>query len=145
MITSDTAAQLSDLGKKIYDVETSTGLIGPDPTVDAQLAALIKEPMQTIDGRAFGDFKFTLNVTCALMLRPRHWFIISLDELYNQPAKAGASFGLINQQTLQPVAYVYGWGNSMALATCAGICFAWSEIITMWLSGNYSLAVSQPQ
>lgn len=152
MITAATADQIEALGLSIFNPHTelgsgnhATGLQGPDDGADAQLASLIAEPMLTIDGRSLATgFRYTLNVTNALQLRPKHWYLRGVGELDSSsfwPASTAMEF-------MPSKGFVAGgtnsFGYSIGLATCACICHTWAAIIRMWLAGNYPLAVNQP-
>lgn len=159
MITAETADELEALGLAIFNPQITpnpnpalgnkwgqgVGLSGPDANVDAQLAGLIAEVMQTIDGRTLATgFRYTLNVTNALQLRPKHWYL-QLQELdgsgYGWPASCALEY---RPEKASSVGGTNSFGASIGLATCACICHAWASIIRMWLAGGYPLAVNQP-
>jgi hypothetical protein len=153
VITSDTADQIEQLGLAIFNPHTeagsgnhSTGLQAADPLIDAQLASLIGPVMLAIDGRTLAQgFKYTLNVTNALQLRAKHWYLRGVEEL-----DATSFWPCSTAMEFIPTAgTVLGgtssFGYSIGLSTCACICKTWATIIRMWLAGNYPLAVTQPQ
>lgn len=144
-ISSTTADQLDALAT------TLTAASAPDVAFDTQLAALIAEPMMIIDGRVLTTgFKYTLNVTCALLLRPKHWYLYGIDEYntanVNVSSAWPATCGLVYVPDT-PAGFASGTnahGFTIGLATGACICRAWALLIRMWLGGNYPLAISQP-
>jgi hypothetical protein len=161
MITLNTADQLTALALHIFNPEITpnsnpvlgdhwgagVGLTAQDDATDARLYALIAPVALAIDGRTVpSGFKYTLNVTNALQLRPKH-FYMDLSEHdssgYGWPASVMLNFkpqpGFVSA-----AASGFSWGGSIGLATCAAICTAWAAIIKLWLQGQYPLAVSQP-
>jgi hypothetical protein len=155
-----TAAQLDNLGLEIFNPHVDplrgtiagrdTALRGPDTTIDAKLLAAITEPMQVIDGRTpLSGFKYTLNVTNALQLRPKHWYLAGIME-YNTsntgvsslwPASTAMEY--IPNQPYGVAGGTNSFGYTIGLATCACICHAWASIIRMWLFNNYPSAVTR--
>jgi hypothetical protein len=160
MITFQTADALEALALKIFDPTVTpstnpsqgatwgagTGLTGPDATIDAELYSLIKEVAQTIDGRIIAPgFKYTLNVTNALQLRPKKWYLKGIMELdgsgYGWPCCVAMEYipkpGLVQGGT-------NSFGGTLGLAACACIAHTWANIIRRWLQGQYLTAVTQP-
>lgn len=168
MITAQTAADLKALALEIFDLHlvpndpahaglgyhfdptVYTGIKGQDDTIDAKYYDLIAPAMLEIDGRTMATgFKYTLNVTNALQGRPKHWYLEGLYEFQQ---------GGLNVLPAVNVGFTYmppagsptlsgDWGSYgfyLGGAVCAGICNIWSQIITMYLSGQYPWAVSQP-
>lgn len=159
MISLDIAAALDNLGFQIFDPHMdfehdqqgpATGIKNPDPMIDGFLAGIIKEPMQVIDGRSPATgFKYTLNVTNALQLRPKHWYMRGLMEYpvnQNSLWPANVELAYVRQDATGMSNGVYNgvnsFGWSIGLATCAAICHAWAAIVRMWIMGNYPEAVS---
>jgi hypothetical protein len=146
MITADTADKLDQLGLLIFDPKSAaTGLHAASSDVDGQLAALIKEPMKVIDGRDLAlGFKYTLNVTNALQLRAKHWYLRGVSELDSTSFwPCTTAFEYIPQPGfVQGGSNSFGW--TIGLATCAAICHTWAIVIRKWLAGDYPLAVNQP-
>lgn len=167
-VTLDTATQLDALALTIfnlnlvpndpsqaglgahYDPTKYTGVQGANSSIDAQLAALIGPAMLAIDGRTLETgFQYTLNTTCALKLRPRHWYYQGLDE-FEQGGLNVLPPVSVNFQYHPPVggAGVSGdWGSygfTLATAHCAAFCKLWAQIIRMWVGGTYPLALTQP-
>lgn len=150
MITLATADALDQLGLTIFNTHPelgsgnhATGLKSADTNTDSKLASLIMEPMKTIDGRDLAlGFKYTLNVTNALQLRAKHWYLHSseLDSTSFWPVIVGFEF---HPQPGMVQAGSNSFGYSLGLATCAAICQTWSRVIRLWLAGEYPLAVNQ--
>jgi hypothetical protein len=147
-ITTSIADQLDALGLSIFT--GPSGLTGEDAATDAQLSALIAEPMLTIDGnKLVVGLKYTLNVTFALHLRPMHWFM-ELNEYNisnpNVSSKWPYQCGLLCvPNTATGTSWsANSYGYTIALATCAAICHAWANIIRLWLGGHYPLALNSP-
>lgn len=123
------------------------GLTAQDDATDAKLAALIAPIMLAIDGRTLPTgFKYTLNITNATQLRPKHWFMQYTEHDgsgYKWPANI-----VLKQNTPYVAGAVdegaWSWGGSLGLAACGAICKAWAQIVALWLAGNYPLAVTQP-
>lgn len=139
MITIDTAVALDALAGDITANQTA-----PSSDLDAKLAALITEPMQVIDGRTLATgFRYSLNITNALQLRAKHWFLTGLEipVTNSYPVLTGFEY------RPQP-GYIAGGTNNggatLGLATCAAICATWAEIIRRWLANNYASAVTPP-
>jgi hypothetical protein len=127
-ITLDTADQLDALGDQL------SAVTGPDPALDAQLYNLILEPMQVIQGRTpAAGFKYTLNVTNALQLRAKGWYMRGLLEIGQSNAPfAGCGFEHIVDGNV--VDGTSGQGASIGLAACAGIAHCWAKIIRTYLA-----------
>lgn len=160
MLTQASADALEALALAIFNPEITpspdpalgnkwgkgTGLIGPDAATDAHLAALIAEPMLAIDGRTLAlGFRYTLNVTNALQLRPKHWYMNLIESDgsgYGWPANTEMVYHSA-PGVPEPID-ADSWGGTIGLATCGCICNAWAKIIRMWLAGSYPLAVTQP-
>jgi hypothetical protein len=159
-IDASTAAALDALALSIHDPQITpssspglgnhwgagVGLKAQDDATDAKLAALIAPLMLAIDGRTLATgFKYTLNITNALQLRPKHWFMQYAEHdglTYGWPANI-----VLNSPNPTPGVVdegAWSWGGSLGLAACAAICKAWAQIVRLWLAGNYPLAVSQP-
>lgn len=148
MISLEYADQLDALGLEIFDPHldlntmttgTATGLQGPDVNMDAKLASLIAPTMQEIDGRTLATgFKYTLNVTNALQLRPKKWFMRGLYE-YDASSGQPANCELGYQPWGNGGVYigVNSYGYSISLATCAAICHAWASATRMKFMNNY--------
>jgi hypothetical protein len=146
MITKDTADALDALGRTIWNPATGLGLTSESPDIDSELASLITEPMKTIDGRDLATgFRYTLNVTNALQLRAKHWYVSSIAELQPSPGvlRVNTSFTLMTTPGTS-LGYTNSYGNTLGLATCAAICYTWEEVIRRWLLGQYPLAINQP-
>jgi hypothetical protein len=159
MITSDTADQLEALALTIFNPQVTpnpnpalgdtwgqgTGLHAQDDATDAKLLGLIAEVAKTIDGRTVATgFKYTLNITNALQLRPKHWYmqVMELDGSgYGWPCSVAMEY---HSQEFPATGGVNSFGGTLGLATCACICNAWATIIRRWLQGQYPLAVNQP-
>jgi hypothetical protein len=139
VITTATADALEALGIKIWNPATFSGLKSADADIDTQLVALIEEPMKVIDGRTLAQgFRYTLNVTNALQLRAKHWYSIITELAPNMVAPCSASFELLaSPNPNSAVDYAYSYGNTLGLATCAGICLTWAKAIRMFLKGQY--------
>jgi hypothetical protein len=129
MITFDTANQLDALADKI------TAATGPSSELDTALYNLILEPMQTIQGRTPATgFKYTLNVTNALQLRAKGWYMRGLLEI-NQPNSpfAGCAFEYMDA-AYNVTGGASGNGATIGLATCAAIARTWAKIIREFLA-----------
>lgn len=130
-VSIDTAVALDALADAIKTIETW------DPNIDSQLSALIAEPMLVIEGRTLAPARYTLNVTNALQLRAKKWYMKSLMEI-GQPNQPYASSWFEYEPQL---GFVQGGtgstGATIGLATCAAIARVWAEIIRRWLAGNY--------
>lgn len=129
-----------------YDPAAYTGIRGPDAGIDARYYALIAPLMLAIDGRVMPQgFKYTLNITYALMGRPRHWYIQGLDE-FEQGGMNVLPAASMNFR-YSPGGLFGDWGSYgffLAGACTASICKLWAQIVRMWLAGNYPLALTQP-
>jgi hypothetical protein len=142
------AASLSAIGYEIFDPHLdpntmtqgiATGLKGPSADMDAKLLAAITPVAQAIDGRTpASGFKYTLNVTNALQLRPKKWFIRSLME-YDSASLFPANTTLGYMPWGHGGVYngVNSFGYSIALATCAAICHAYAAACRMSSQANY--------
>jgi hypothetical protein len=163
-ITAATADALDALGLQIFNLNLQpnppgqeglgahfdpafyTGIKGPDAGIDAQYYALIAPVMLAIDGRVMPQgFKYSLNITYALMGRPKHWYIEGLSEFVPSvlpPCNIGFTC------YPQPPGGLSGdfgsYGFYLAGAAMAGICHIWATIIRLWLAGNYPVAVTAP-
>jgi hypothetical protein len=143
-ITTSTADALEALATQIQAATAA------DPSLDTQMLQLITEPMQTIDGRvAPTGFKYTLNVTNALLLRAKHWYM-EVNE-YNTtnpnvsaPKMAQCGLVLVTDQPLGWTWSANSYGATIGLATAAAICLSWARIVRLWVVRNYPLAVTQP-
>lgn len=117
----------------------ATGLHAPSTDMDAILYRTILPIAQAVDNRTpAAGFKYTLNVTNALQLRPKKWYIRALMEYDN------ASLFPVNVElALMPWGSggvyngVNSYGYSLGLATCAAIAQAWAAICRMSSQGNY--------
>lgn len=144
----DHAAKLSALAYEIFDPHlnlqtltqgTATGLKGPDATMDAKLLAAITPVAQAIDGRSPATgFKYTLNVTNALQLRPKKWYMRGLME-YDSASLFPVNMELGYMPWGHGGVYngVNSFGYSLALATCAAICHAYAAACRMSSQANY--------
>lgn len=164
-ITLDTVQQLKALALKIFnpniqpndpsqaglgakfDPAFYTGIKGQSDSIDALYYELIAPVMKAIDGRDMAPgFKYTLNITNALQGRPKHWFMEGLHEFvpsvlppvnigfnYNPPAGSPGISGDFGS-----------YGFTLGTTLCAGILNIWAQIVTMWLQGQYPLAVNSP-
>lgn len=138
MITSQTADALDALALEIFNPADGSGLTVQDANMDAQLVSLIAPVMKVIDGRDLAlGFKYTLNVTNALQLRAKHWYLRGVSEYDSTslwPANTAFEYmpsrGVVRAGTSS-------FGYTIGLATCAAICKCWSTIIRAWLAGNY--------
>lgn len=153
MITLATADALDALGFEIFDPHLdlatltytgpATGLQAASTDMDARLAALIAPVKLAIDGSALElGFRYTLNITCALKLRPKHWFMRGLME-YDSASLWPANLELALIDPARPGGVLTGcnsFGWSIGLATCACICHAWAMVVRMWVSQNYPSA-----
>lgn len=152
-ITLATANALDQLGLAIFDPKfdpttmsytgPATGLRSPDPGMDAQLAAAIGGVLQVIDGRTLAQARYTLNVTNALQLRAKHWYLRGVSELDSSsfwPCTTAFEY-MPTRGGVQGGCNSFGW--TIGLATCAAICHTWAAISRMWLMRNYPLAVTQ--
>jgi hypothetical protein len=136
-ISADTAVALDALADDIWHNQTS-----PSAALDAKLAALITEPMKVIDGRTLATgFRYSLNITNALQLRAKHWYLsgseIGPTSLW--PVLTGFEY---HPQPGFVSAGSNSYGATLGLATCGAICRTWAEIIRRWLANNYASAVT---
>lgn len=154
-VTYDTAAALDALGFEIFDPHLdpatltytgpATGLHAASTDMDARLAALIAPVKLAIDGRTLElGFRYTLNITCALKLRPKNWWMRGLME-YDSASLWPANMELAYIHPDNPGGVYTGcnsFGWSIGLATCAAICHAWAMTVRMWVMHNYPWAVA---
>lgn len=130
-----------------FDPAFFTGIKGWDASIDQQYYNLIAPLMLAIDGRTMATgFNYTMNFTCALQGRPRHWFLQGLNEFKGDvtpPVSIGFQF--------RPIVGEDGhfgdhgsWGYTLGTACCAGILNVWADIVTYWLASQYPQAVTQP-
>lgn len=163
MITLDTATALETLALSIFNPNivpnspaTSglgaafnpalyTGIKGEDSAIDAQLVELIAPVMLMVDGRELElGFQYTLNITCALKLRPKHWYLQGLDE-FVPSVLPPCNVGFICFPTPTGLTGDHGsYGFTLGTAMCAAICKNWATTIRLWLAGNYPMAVNPP-
>lgn len=165
MITLDTATQLEALALQIFnlnivpndpahvglgahfDPTRYTGIQGQDSAIDQQYYDLIAPAMLAIDGRVMETgFEYTLNVTCALKGRAKHWFLQSISEFVPSvlpPVNVGLSY--LPPSGSPGLSGDFGsYGFTLGTAMCAANCNIWATIIRMWLQNNYPYAVTQP-
>lgn len=130
-----------------FDPAFYTGIKGQDDGIDAQYYSLIAPVMLAIDGRAMATgFKYTMNSKCALEGRPKHWYIQGLYE-FPPSVLPPCSIGFTYVPPPGGSNLSGDWGSygfTLAGAIAAGICKLWAQIVRMWLTGTYPLAVSQP-
>jgi hypothetical protein len=131
MIDSTTADALDAL----Y-LEIQAAPAGQSPAFEARLADLIREPMLVIDGRTLVTARYTLNITNALQLRAKNWYMKSLMEI----GQANQPFASCWFEYEPVIGFVQGGtgstGATIGLAACAAIARVWAEIIRRWLIGN---------
>jgi hypothetical protein len=144
----DHAAALSALGYEIFDPHfntadftqgPATGMQGPDPAMDSKLYSTIAPVAQALDNRTPATgFKYTLNVTNALQLRPKKWYIHGLME-YDGSSLFPANQELAYMPWGRGGVYngVNSFGYSIGLATCAAICHAYAAACRMSSEANY--------
>lgn len=144
MIDTSTAAALDALGNTIEAALT------PSADLDTQMFNLIAPVMQAIDGRtAAPGFRYTLNVTNALQLRPKHWYAEIEEYNTRNPAVSATTPCFVGLLLVPDVPLGFSFSNqargaALGLTTCAVICRTWAMIVRQWLAGLYSLAVTQP-
>lgn len=136
-ITTDMADQLLALATTM---ETATA---PSADLDAQMYSLVAPAMQAIDGRtAATGFRYTLNITNATQLRPKHWYAEIQEHNLKNPGTSATTpvfVGLLLIPDL-PTGFSYSNqanGQTLGLTMCACICRTWAQIIRQWLSNNY--------
>lgn len=164
-ITLDTATALEALALKIFDLHLVpnppaqaglgahfdptlyTGIKAQDSTLDGEYLALIAPVMLAIDGDVMATgFEYTLNITCALMGRPRHWYLEGVNEFAPSVLPpCGVAFTYIPPPGGAGLSGDWqSYGFTLGGAACAAICKLWAQIIRMWLGGTYPYAVTQP-
>lgn len=147
-LTLETANALDVLAAEIcdchFDLTTSkyvgiNGLMGPSPEMDTKLATAIAPVMLEIDGRTLvTGLRYTLNVTNALQLRPKRWFMHGLYE-WDHTSLWPASMELAYMPWDNGGVYTggVGWGQTIGLATCCAIVRCWAAAIRMRSQNNY--------
>jgi hypothetical protein len=135
-IDTSTAVALDALGDELK-AATAT----PSADFDARLLAAITPAMQEIEKRSPATgFRYTLNVTNALQLRAKKWYLKGMMEI-GQPNQPFASCWFEYEPQL---GFVQGGtgsvGASLGLSTCAAICHVWAEIVRRYLANNYTVA-----
>ena len=128
MITYDTADKLEAL---YLELQSATA---PSAALDQRLYDLVAPAALEIQGRTVATgFKYTLNVTNALQLRAKKWYLRGIMEigLPNQPF-AGCAF-----EYMPEPGFIQGGtnanGHSIGLATCAAIARVWSIVVREYL------------
>lgn len=103
---------------------------GPDPSLDSQFYNLVVGPMQELQQRtAPAGFLYTLNVTNALHLRAKQWYMRNLGEI-GEPNQPFAGCEMTWMPTLGSIVMeVNANGATIALATAAAICKSWAYLI----------------
>lgn len=130
MITTDTADQLDALAIELASAAE------PDVALDQRLYDLILEPCQVIQGRTpAAGFKYTLNVTNALQLRAKQWYLKGIMEI-GEPNQPFAACGF---EFMPQLGFVQGGtsstGSSIGLAACSAIAKSWALIIRTYVAG----------
>lgn len=134
-ITAQTAIDLDALGDEL------AVLTGGDPAYDARMFVLIVPVMWEIENRTPSNpnARFTLNITNALVLRAKKWYMKSAMEL-GQPNQPFCSIWF---EYVPVLGYVQGGtGTTKGAAAlgpgcCAAICHVWAEIVRRHLADNY--------
>lgn len=134
-ITAQNAIDLDALGDQL------AAAIGPNPALDALMFSQIAPVMWEIEQRqpSNPDARFTLNITNALVLRAKKWYMKSCMEI-GQPNQPFCSIWF---EYVPVLGYVQGGtGTTKGAATlgtgcCAAICHVWAEIVRRYLAGNY--------
>lgn len=142
------AANIQDIALRIFDPHLdlntmtqgeATGLKAPSTSMDGLLYRTILPIAQAVDNRTPAPgFKYTLNVTNALQLRPKKWYIHYMAEYDNASLfPAAASLALMPWGSGGVYNGVNSFGYSLGLAMCATIAQAWAAICRMSSQGNY--------
>lgn len=144
----DHANAVDALGFEIFDPHLNmkdltqgpaTGLKAPSADMDARLYYTIKPIMEAVDNRSPAPgFKYTLNVTNALQLRPKKWYMHQMME-YDGASLFPAFQSLAYMPWNNGGIYngVNSFGYSIGLATCSCICKTWAAICRMSSQANY--------
>lgn len=142
-IDISTAAALDTLGNTIEATPAASA------DLDAEMFNLIAPVMQVIDGRtAAPGFRYTLNVTNSLQLRPKHWYA-EIEEYNTRNPNVSATSPCFCGLLLvpdEPTGFSFSTqahGATLGLVTSSAICRAWAMIVRQWLAGLYPLAVTQ--
>lgn len=131
-----------------FDPTRYTGIRGWDASIDQRYYNLISPLMQAVDGNTMQTgIKYTMNFTCALYGRPKHWFLQGLYEFKQGPMDTlpAASVGF-QYDPLPGEDGRYGdhgsYGFTIGTACAAGICNLWALIGDAWIAGTYPRAVT---
>lgn len=131
-VTTATADALDALGNELKVATAASD------DFDSRALALISQAMSEIEQRqpATG-FRYSLNVTNALQLRAKKWYVRGLMEI----GQANQPFAGVGLEYVPQLGYVQGGvnstGASLGLAMLAAICHSWAAIIRLYLAGNY--------
>lgn len=145
MIDTSRADALDSLADTIFT------LTHQDDATDSQLYNAIADVAQAVDGRIIATgFKYTLNVTNALQLRPKHWFMELEEYNIHNPGVSSTSPAFCGLQLVPdaPTGFAYSnqaYGNTIGLAACGVIAKTWAQIIRLWVNNNYPLAIAPYQ
>lgn len=106
-----------------------TGVRGNDPAIDQKLFALLSPVILAIDGHPLERAPYTLNMTMALKLRKKKWYLRGLSEMSSlQPFPVSAAFEYEPSPGMVQAGNNSG-GFTLGAAICAVQCKIWARTI----------------